>query len=78
MDHPCYSKKNDGVMGKMKDEKKGKIIVEFVGLRAKQYSVLDEDGSELKKAKGIAKATLKKHTFEDYKTTLDGEMITRS
>ena len=35
----------------MKDELGGKVITKFVGLRAKTYSSLIDDGSEDKKAK---------------------------
>ena len=35
-----------------KDELSGKIIIEFVALKAKAYTYLMEDGSEHKKAKG--------------------------
>ena len=36
----------------MKDELGGKVMTKFVGLRAKTYSYLMDDGSEDKKAKG--------------------------
>ena len=36
----------------MKDELGGKIMTNFVGLRAKTYSYLIDGGSENKKAKG--------------------------
>ena len=36
----------------MKDELSGKDMLKFVGLRAKTYSYLIDDGSEDKKAKG--------------------------
>ena len=39
----------------MKDELGGKIMTTFVGLRAKTYSYLIDDGSEDKKAKGTQK-----------------------
>ena len=38
--------------GLLKDELGGKIMTEFVGLRAKKYSYLIDDGSNDKKAKG--------------------------
>ena len=36
----------------MKDELGGKIMAKFVGLKAKTYSYLIDDGDENKKAKG--------------------------
>ena len=62
---------NKKVLGMFKDEAAGKIIIEFVGLRAKLYSYLMDEGKEHKKCKGIKKqvvATSIKH--EDYKTCL--------
>ena len=38
--------------GLLKDELGGKIMTEFVGLRAKNSSYLIDDGSNDKKAKG--------------------------
>ena len=40
------------VTGLIKDEFGGKIMTKIVGLRAKTYSYLIDDGSEAKKAKG--------------------------
>ena len=57
--HDLYSVVNKKVLGKMKDETSGKPIKEFVGLRAKMYSLVCHDNEELKRAKGIQKATLK-------------------
>ena len=47
--------KNKKVIGEFKDELDGKIMTEFVALRAKAYAYLMEDGSEHKKAKGTKK-----------------------
>ena len=44
--------KNKKVIGLLKDELGGKIITEFITLRAKAYAYLMEDGSKHKKAKG--------------------------
>ena len=44
----------------MKDEYKGNLIKEFVGLRPKIYSNLEANGQEKKTAKGIVKKTSKK------------------
>jgi hypothetical protein len=38
VDHPLYSTVNKTVLGKFKDDCNGRIIKEFVGLRAKHYS----------------------------------------
>ena len=54
---------NKKVIGMMKDEAGGKIIQEFVGLRAKQYSFITyEDSSQHKKCKGIRKNVVKKQS----------------
>ena len=63
---------NKKVLGKMKDEAAGKIINEFVGLRAKLYSYKMYEGEEeIKKCKGIKKQVVESSiTHEDYKTCL--------
>ena len=63
---------NKKVLGKMKDEAAGKIIKEFVGLRAKLYSYkMYEGGEEIKKCKGIKKQVVESSiSHEDYKTCL--------
>ena len=56
-DYPLSSKVfdpvNKKVIGKMKDEFKGKIISEFVGLKSKMYSLISIDDEEVTKAKGV-------------------------
>ena len=63
---------NNKVLGKFKDEAAGKIIKEFVGLRAKLYSFKMDEGKENKRCKGIKKAVVKKCiSHENYKTCLE-------
>ncbi len=40
---------------------KGKRIRQFVGHRAKMYSILGEDGSTKATAKGVSRATARRH-----------------
>ena len=62
---------NKKVLGMFKDEAAGKIIIEFVGLRAKLYSFIMEDGKENKRCKGVKKQVVESSiTHEDYKTCL--------
>ena len=61
---------NKKVIGMFKDEKGGKIVTEFVGLRAKNYSLMC-DGKEEKKCKGIKKCVIKNDiSFKNYKDCL--------
>ena len=56
-----------------KDECGGKIMQEFVGLRAKLYSYKMYEGDETKKCKGVKSSVVKKEfTFKDYKNCLFG------
>lgn len=70
-DIPLVNKK---VLGLMKDENNGRIMSEFVGLRAKLYAykvIIDEKESSTKKrAKGVKASTLATITFDDYKKCL--------
>ena len=54
----------------MEDELGGKIMKTFVGLRAKTYSYLIDDGNKDKKAKG-AKQCVIKLKFEIYENCLE-------
>ena len=56
-DHPSGipSGLNKKVLGMFKDEAGGKVIDEFVGLRAKLYSYKMQEGEESKKCKGGVK-----------------------
>ena len=57
---------NKKIIGKMKDEFKGKIISEFVGLKSKMHSLTDVDNEENKKAKGVNKNVVKNIRDEEY------------
>ena len=71
VNRPLPMGKNKKVIGLMKDELGGKIIMEFVTLRPKSYSYLTDDGKEDKKAKGTKKCVIKKMIkFNDYKKCL--------
>ena len=47
-----YCSDNKKVVGKMKDEYGGKLIVKFVGLKSKMYSILDESNNKKSTSKG--------------------------
>ena len=73
VNHPNFdSDVNYLVPGKMKDETEGIPIIEFVGLRAKMYSIKTPAVKMDKmRAKGVIKAVTKKQiTHEDFKTSL--------
>ena len=54
----------------MKDETCGFAIIEFVGLKPKMYSVLLDDSSEHKKAKGVNKNVVTTRSHGEYKNVL--------
>ena len=80
VNRPLPTGKNQKIIGLMKDELGGKIIMEFVTLRPKTYSFLTDDGKENKKAKGTKKCIIKKKIkFNDYKKCLfSDELILKS
>ena len=60
----------------MKDELGGTIMKKFVGLRAKTYSFLIDDGSENKEAKLRKRCLIKgKLKFKDYKNCLEATQL---
>jgi hypothetical protein len=65
--HPLYDVTNKKVIGKMKDELDGIPMKEFVGLRAKMYSLTYGD-AEKRTAKGISKAVIKSKLRHDLYT----------
>ena len=81
-EHPNYDPKNRKIIGKMKDEMKGMILEEFVGLRPKCYSLLcrgsvkdnviqDAEYHHSSTSKGAKKEVKKTHLrHEHYKDSL--------
>ena len=68
--------KNKKVIALMKDELGGEIMTKFVGVRAKTYSYLIDDGSEDKKANGTTKFVIKrKLKFENYKNCVEATQL---
>ena len=80
VNRPLPTGKNKKIIGLMKDELGGKIIMEFVTLRPKTYSFVTDDGKEDKKAKGTKKCVIKEMIkFNDYKKCLlHDELILQS
>ena len=80
VNRPLPIVKNKKVIGLMKDELGGKIIIKFVTLRPKTYSYLTDDDKEDKRAKGTKKCVIKKMIkFNDYKKCLlNDEVILKS
>ena len=74
-DHPSgIQGSNKNVIGVIKDEGGGKIIKEFVGLRAKLYSYKLHEGKAEKKCKGVKKSVVKNNiSHDDYKTAYSAE-----
>ena len=63
--------KNKKVIGLFKDELGGKVMTEFIALRAKAYAYITEDGSVHERAKGTKKCIIKREImFEHYKDCL--------
>ena len=62
---------NGKVLGLITDENNGKIMTEFVGLRAKLYAYkIQGEDKDKKKAKGIRESALRTINFDDYKQCL--------
>ena len=64
------------VIGLIKDELGGKIVTQFVGLRAKTYSYLTDDGSEGENAKGTKKCVInRKLEFKSYENSFEATQL---
>ena len=58
---PLPKGKNKKMIGLMRDDLGGKIMIDFVALRLKTYSYLMDDDNEAKKTKGTKKYVIKKY-----------------
>jgi hypothetical protein len=78
--HPLYSKVNEKVIGKFKDECGGTPPIEFVGLRSKMYSLLvEKDKPSKRTAKGVKRGFVEKRVrHEMYLETLRTRLCTRA
>jgi len=90
-DNPLYSCQNAKVLGKMKDETAGQPIKEYVGLKAKMYSMIYSSKKEVetgncifydvekKTAKGVSLTTIQKQLKHSvYRDSLFEEEIMRN
>ena len=64
------------LIGKMKNEVKGEIISEFVGLRSKMYSLIDVDGEENEKVE-VNQNNVKNIRDEEYLEVLLNKKLMR-
>ena len=63
--HWLYDPQNCKVLGKFKDESFGRPIAEFVGLRAKMYSLKLKGGGTKKVLKGVGRKYVEKHCMHE-------------
>jgi hypothetical protein len=77
---PLFSRVNEKVIGKFKDECGGVSPIEFVGLRSKMYSLLEEKDKPSKRtAKGVKRGFVQKRVRHDmYLNTLRTRLCTRA
>ncbi|XP_015120400.1 uncharacterized protein LOC107043415 [Diachasma alloeum] len=66
-----YPENNENGIPRVNNKCNGKIMSEFVGLRAKSYTFkIQGENEEKKRAKGVKSSALKSIPFEDYKECL--------
>ena len=70
-DSKLFDETNKKVIGKMKDEFGGVIVIEFIGLKSKMHSMKKIDGKECNTAKGVSIAI----EFDKFKDVLINEKI---
>ena len=76
-DSRFYDLVNIEVIGKMRDEVRGKIINEFVGLKSKMYSLVIANDRELNKTKCVNKNIVDKIRHKEYVNVLFSKGLMR-
>ena len=76
-DSKFYDPSNMNEIGKMKYISEGKIIIEFVGLKSKMYSLIDIGGKENKTGKGVKSVVVKNIRHRKYCKGLINKKIMR-
>jgi hypothetical protein len=75
LDHPLYDASKANQLTYWKNETKNEIVVQFVGICAKTYSLqILSSGNKMitqSKCKGVNKTATKQTSFEDYKKCID-------
>ena len=78
-DRKLASDHNKQVLGKFKDEMAGDLVVGFIGLRPKMYSLMTADNVSKITAKGVPRRYAQKHLrHELYLRTLTDKTITHA
>ena len=77
LNHPIFDNRFEKEIGKFKDEMGGKIITEFIALKAKLYSVAFEKNQEKVTAKGVQRSVIKKSIHHSHykKCLLENEIF---
>ena len=65
LDRPFTKRKNEIVIGLIKDEIDGKTMTKLIGLRAKTYSYIINDAGDYKKAKVTKNCVVEKLKFKN-------------
>ena len=71
LDRPFTKRKNEIVIGLMKDEIDGKTMTKLIGLRAKTYSYIINDAGDYKKAKVTKNCVVEKLKFKNQKNCFE-------